>query len=325
MSENTNEQELKAILKKYLKNKASSAERDAVDSWYLTIGSESEDVPPLNDVNEKIKLKKSIISYLMLQIADQQTVWYKTGFVKYAAACLLMMTIGLIGYQYSHYKNHSPERDLVILSGSGTQKQLVLTDGSEVLLNVDSKLIISKDFGDSIRQVELTGEAFFKVAKNKKKPFQIKSGSLQTTVLGTSFNINAYPDMHKVKISVLSGKVQVGASIAGTQKLLAAGMVKNQTLSFYSQTAKYELKNENSELISSWRTNKLYIDNANLDEIGRQLARHYQVKVVCHHKGSVNDKYTIRFNNESMKGVLQILSALTKRKFTYENQQINIK
>lgn len=325
MSENRNQQELKAVLKKYLNNEASSAERDAIDLWYEEIGSESKGVSALHDLKAKTKIRKDINSYLMLQLAGHRKEWYKMGFVKYAAACVLFLGVGLVGYQYRVAQLSAVKQELVIIAGKTVQKQLVLTDGTEVLLNVDSKLVIAKDFGDSTRQVELIGEAFFKVAKDKTKPFFIRSGSLKTRVIGTSFNINAYPDLEKVKIAVLSGKVKVFATIHGVEKNLAMGMVKNQTLSFYISNQNYELKTEDTELISSWRTNKLYIDNANIQDIAKQLERYYHIKVVYTGKLNLQDKYTIRFSNESMNGVLQILSALTKKNFRYENKQITIK
>jgi len=325
MSENRNQEELKAFLKKYLRNEASSAERAAVDSWYHEIGSENLEAPLVNDLKAKAKLRKGIHQYLKFQIADQKSAWFKLGFVKYAAACILIMGAGAIAYQYHLNNSRNAQKEIVILSGSGVEKQLVLTDGSEVLLNVGSKLIISKDFGKSSRQVTLIGEAFFKVAKDKDKPFIVQAGALKTRVLGTSFNINAYPDMEKIKIAVMSGQVKVSAAAKGKEKLLAMGMQKNQTLSFYREKQSYELKTEDTELISCWRTNKLYIDNASIEEIARQLERYFQIKVLYTGKTNLKDKYTIRFNNESREGVLEILSVLTKKAFKNENNQITIK
>lgn len=324
MSENKNQEELKAVLKKYLNNDASPDEQDAINSWYHALGTAQEETSVFKDSASKAEIKNSIKRHLRHQVLGEKDSWFKPLYLKYAAACLLLIGLGTGGYYYTQSKK-AGRRELTISSGAGTQKQLTLPDGSEVMLNVDSKLTVSKDFGESDRGVTLVGEAFFKVAKDKTRPFIIRSGTLKTRVVGTSFNINAYPDLEKIKVAVMTGKVRVCAMKDGHSTLLAQDMVKGQTLSFYRETGSYELRTEDTELISSWRTNKLYIDNANISDIAKQLERYYHIKVVYTGKADLKDKYTIRFNNESMNGVLQILSALTKKKFSYENHQITIK
>lgn len=325
MSENKNQEELKAVLKKYLNNDANSEELNAINSWYHAMGNGQEDLPVFGGAASKAKIKRSIKLYLRHQILGKKNFWFKPFYLRYAAACILMISLGVGSYYYTAQAKRKERRELTISSGAGTEKRLTLPDGSEVMLNVDSKLTISKDFGENERSVTLIGEAFFKVAKDKAKPFIIRSGNLKTRVVGTSFNISAYPDLERVKVAVMTGKVSVYEAKNGHDKLLAQGMVKGQTLSFYREPESYELKIEDTELISSWRTNKLYIDNATLNDIAKQLERYYHIKVVYTGRQDLKDRYTIRFNNESMNGVLQILSALTKKKFNYENHQITIK
>lgn len=296
MSGNKKEQELKEILKKYLNNQATLSEAAAVDHWYDTLGFD--------------QIKKPGIKQLYL---------------KYAVACVLLITLSA-GWFFSRSPDSpTPKKELVIVSGPAERKQITLTDGSEVMLNVHSQLIISRDFGAKDRKVTLKGEAYFKVAKNKEKPFFIQSGELSTRVLGTSFNINAYPRADRIKVSVLTGKVTVSRFDGKQHKALAKNMTTDKTISFYKSNGKFELNTENALLIASWRMHKLYIDNASIKDISEQLSRHYnmEVKDLSHHRN--RDKYTIRFNNESMNGVLQILTALTERKFTYNNHRITIK
>jgi len=325
MSDKNKQQELKAILKKYINNEASDEEREAVNSWYKNVGSANDEVPALNNPALKDKLSSDIKIHLREEILGKKKYWSISSPGKYAAACLLLITLGLWGYSYVTHPKKSGKKDIVILSGKGAQKKLTLPDGSEIMLNVGSKLVISKDFGEEYREVTLVGEAFFNVAKDHIKPFIIHSGMLKTRVVGTSFNINAYPDLEKIKIAVLTGKVKVSGTIAGRNKILAMGITKGETLSFYKSTQVSDLKKEDTDLITSWRLNKLYIDNATVQDIARQLERYYQIKVVYAGTADAKDRYSIRFNNESMNGVLQILSLLTKKKFVYHANQITIK
>lgn len=325
MSENYNEQELKAVLKKYLNAESSIEESQGINSWYEAIGSADEIVPVLHHEAAKAELAGKIKTYLKLQLPSEKKTWFKIAYLKYVAASVLLISAGIGGYSYLKQLQLSARKEITVFSNAVTQKQLTLPDGSEVMLNTGSKLVIAKDFGVDSRKVTLVGEAFFKVAKDRDKPFFIRSGTLKTRVVGTSFNISAYPDLEKIKIAVMTGKVRVSESKNGKESMIAQGMVMNQTLSFYKNTSAYELKTEDTELIASWRTNKLYIDNATIKEIATQLGRYYHVKVVCLAKSNPGDRYTIRFNKESMNGVLQILSVLTKKKFIYEHNQITIK
>ncbi|MBB5638840.1 ferric-dicitrate binding protein FerR (iron transport regulator) [Pedobacter cryoconitis] len=325
MSDYNKQQELKATLKKYLKNETNAQVSKAIDSWYHTIGSINEEAPLLNDPNSKAELGSNIKLYLANQIHHKKRHWLNTTYFKYAATVVFMLSTGILGYSYLHQLKQASKKEIVFFSGAGTQKKLLLPDGSKVLLNVASELVISKDFGETQRKVILHGEAFFEVAKDKSRPFIIQSGVLRTQVVGTSFNINAYSDMDKIKIAVLTGKVRVSKKIAGVEEIIASGMTRGATLSFYKTTGKTELKTEDTGLISSWKDNKLYIDNATISEIARQLEKYYHLKVVFNTRLDQGQRYTIKFNKEPANRVMEILSILTKRKFTYQTNQITIK
>lgn len=322
MSENKSQQELKAILTRYLNNQADAAEQQAVNSWYDAIGTAENTAVYEPGTKEKANLGKSIQRFLRNELRAEKRPVFKRFVVQLAAACLLVTGAGVYGYNY--FLNHQVVKssDVIITSNRGIQKNLTLPDGSEVLLNEESTLTIAKDFGKQFRKVTLVGEAFFKVAKDQHKPFLITSGNVKTRVVGTSFNISAYPDLEKIKISVMTGKVKILKTAQNT--LLAQGLTKDQTFTFYKGTGNFEIKTEDTGLIASWRENKLYIDNATIAEIAVQLARYYHLEVKYNTEKNLQDRYTIRFNKESMSGVLQILSVLTKKKFTSSANQIII-
>lgn len=325
MSDKNKEKELKAVLKNYLKDETDVALRNAVDSWYHSIGSATEEAPLLKDPDSKAELAENIKLYLAHQIHPAKKSWFGPTYLKYAAAALLMLGTGIGGYSYLSQRRQASKKEIILFSDRHKQKELLLPDGSKVLLNVGTELILSKDFGENQRRVSLRGEAFFEVAKDKDRPFIIQSGALSTRVLGTSFNINAYPDMDKIKIAVLTGKVMVAKNVAGVEETIASGMTKGSTLSFYKATGKTELKSEDTDLFSFWKDNKLYIDNSTISEIASQLERYYHLKVVFNKKTDQGKRYTIKFNKEPANRVMEILSILTKRKFSYQTSQITIK
>lgn len=325
MSENKKQQQLKEILKKYTSNQASLSEREAVEKWYAGLDSEEKDEQLFAAPYLKTTVEQRIKGRVYTQVLESDKINKRPLYFRYAAACILLVTFGAGWWNFSKQVPETLKKEVLISSGRGEQKQIVLADGSEVYLNSNSELRIAADFGKIDRKITLKGEALFKVAKNKLKPFFIRTGTLNTRVVGTSFNINAYPEMERIKISVLTGKVMVLKSEQGREEVIAKDMTTNRTVSYDKSNGVIELKTENALLCTSWKDKKLYIDNASLADIAEQLRQYYNVEVKNLSKHHRKDRYTIRFNHEPMKSVLQILTLLTKRKFSYSNHQITIK
>lgn len=306
MSDKNSEQELKDILKKYLNNQTSQIEREAVDLWYESLDFETPREGSFK-ANEPIVLSKG---------KSTKMIWYAA-----AAAILMAFTFTWL-YRETTYV---PLKDTIISTSQTERKQVKLKDGTEVVLNSGSELIVTGDFGDQFRKVELKGEAFFKVAKNPDRPFIIQSGKLRTQVLGTSFNISAYPTRERFKIAVLTGRVKVSKTAGKYEKVLADNMTENQTFSFFKKTERVEWNTEDAAQITSWRDNRLYIDNASIRDIAELLQGFYHIEVKDYSKSNEQDRYTILFNGESMKEVLGILTHLTKSEFRYVHNRITIK
>ena len=308
MLEKKREQELKAILKRYVNNQATLSEMEAVDRWYDALEFE---VSTAQLFEQQLDEGKPV-----MKMARRCLIWS-------AAAAVLLATFTALWFFQTG--NVSPVKDTMISSGKMERKQVTLSDGTIVMLNTGSELIVSGDFDDELRQVRLNGEAYFKVAKNAAKPFIIHSGQLTTRVLGTSFNISAYPDRERIKVSVLTGRVMVSHTIHNKDQVLATDLTANHTISYSRKTGKSERNREDANLITSWRDNKLYVDNATIQDIAELLKGFYHLEVNDLSKAKENDRYTIRFNRESMRSVLQILTQLTKKDFQYTDNQITIK
>ncbi|MDR6784527.1 FecR family protein [Pedobacter africanus] len=302
MVENKREKELKKILKRYVNDQASSTEVDAVNHWYDTLEVSN---PNTRDISQSRKPK-----VIPLHI------WAP-------AVCICMMTVFAGWFYFSADPVQTTER--LIRTSAAERKEVTLTDGTVVVLNTGTELLVSGNYNNEERRVVLKGEAYFRVAKNPRKPFFIQSGQLCTQVLGTSFNISAYPSRERIKVSVLTGLVRVTQTKDKAEMVLADHMVANQTISFFKKTGKFERNTEDAMLITSWKDNKLYIDNASIPDIAEQLKGFYNLDVKDLSYANSEDRYTIRFNKESMKSVLEILTQLTKREFGYSNKQITIK
>ncbi len=157
----------------------------------------------------------------------------------------------------------------------GRQFQLVLPDGSKVWLNAASSIRYPTVFTGTKREVQITGEAYFEVARNEAMPFRVRIDAETTVeVLGTHFNINSYDNEESVNTTLLEGSVQVKSK--GGNLLLKPG-----------QQAKYVLGNiiqlKNSvdiEKVMAWKNGVFNFEDASLQEVMRQLERWYDIDVV---------------------------------------------
>lgn len=153
--------------------------------------------------------------------------------------------------------------------------QINLPDGTSVWLNAASSIKFPTTFAHlSQRKVELKGEAYFEVAKNKKLPFIVSTAQQQVEVLGTHFNINSYEDEGEVKTTLLEGSVKVSA---GNVMLLKAG--QQATLGLRS-AGKIKVSPANIEQAMAWKNGFFHFEKETLHSVLRQLSRWYDVEVV---------------------------------------------
>jgi transmembrane sensor len=154
------------------------------------------------------------------------------------------------------------------------QYNLELSDGTKVWLNASSSITFPTSFSANERKVILTGEAYFEVAKDKKRPFRVSVNDMQVNVLGTHFNINAYDDEAAVNTTLLEGSVLLTEK--GKKVLLKPGQQAQK------QKSGAIIVNDNVNLdeVMGWKNGVFYFDNASLQTVLRQVSRWYDVDVV---------------------------------------------
>ncbi|WP_316747162.1 FecR family protein [Pedobacter gandavensis] len=153
--------------------------------------------------------------------------------------------------------------------------QVNLPDGTKVWLNAASSIKFPTTFAYlKERKVELEGEAYFEVAKNKNLPFIVSSSGQQLKVLGTHFNVNAYPDEEEVKTTLLEGSLKV---FAGNSVLLKPGQ---QASVNRKELRNVQLRPANIAQVMAWKNGFFHFEKDNLHAVMRQLSRWYDVDVV---------------------------------------------
>jgi transmembrane sensor len=175
-----------------------------------------------------------------------------------------------------------------ISTPKGGQYRVILPDGTNVLLNAASSLIYPTAFRGTERLVQLNGEAYFEVAKNKNMPFKVKSGGQTVEVLGTHFNVSAYEDENAVKTTLVEGAVKVSSSSASS--LIVPG--QQAVLSKEGNGAIFR-RNVNIEREIAWKNGMFSFENDDIKSVMRSIARWYDVDVS--YKGDMSD---IAFSGE---------------------------
>ncbi|CAD0005060.1 FecR family protein [Flavobacterium chungangense] len=198
---------------------------------------------------------------------------------------------------------------------TGGQYNIVLGDGTKVYLNTVSSIKYPTQFNGNQRLVELEGEAYFEVAKNKDKPFIVKSGNQSIEVLGTHFNVHAYNNELITKTTLLEG------SVAITYKNQKAILKPGQQSNVSDNSNGIAIRKADTEAAIAWKNGRFKFDNADLKSVMKQLERWYGIKV--EYRGDVSD---VRFNggtfmNKNLSEVLKVLE-LSNIKFKVEGKTI---
>ena len=173
----------------------------------------------------------------------------------------------------------------MLATPKGGQYQLVLPDGSKVWLNAASSIRYPVVFAGNERNVELTGEAYFEVAKDAAKPFHVKTATQDVEVLGTHFNVNAYNDEEAVKTTLLEGKVKVvkQSAIGNPQSAIlkpgeqAIAIASPFTIDHSPFTIDHS---PDLELAMAWKNGITAFKSADIKTVMRQVTRWYNVEVV---------------------------------------------
>lgn len=199
-------------------------------------------------------------------------------FSKLAVAAAILLAISLLTWLLVKQRTSPRHPQLAQIVTKSTekkeQKHLVLSDGTQVWLNAASELTYPPSFDEKARIVYLTGEAYFDVKNAEKVPFLIHTGNVVTKVLGTAFNIRAYPDQHDIRVEVKRGKVQVTRA----NKVMAT-LTPGQAVEIPSTEKAAELKPVKENEVAEWTSGKLHYRDQPLREILNDLERHYNVQI----------------------------------------------
>jgi len=271
---------VKELAHKLMQGTISPDEKIWLDAWYANF-SDEEVLLSASKYQTPEQLRESILSKITTETETPGkpahkviTLWRS---IAAAAAVVLLVTFAAL-YKNEVLEAIDPAKQVELATAPGKHRQLSLPDGTRIWLSPGSHISYPDKFRAKERLVKLEGEAFFDVVHDENHPFVIQSGQLKTVVLGTSFNVKAYPDQIISEVTVISGKVAVQEH--NLPKSKQAIMVLNQR-AVYNKTDRSLIKENypNASKFLSQRTGLFSYDGASLQTVADDLANQYGISI----------------------------------------------
>lgn len=202
----------------------------------------------------------------------------------------------------------------------GGEYLLTLSDGTMIYLNSESTLSFPVKFQGKERKVYLTGEAYFKVAKNTEHPFVVTAGELEVLVTGTTFGVRAYKDEKDIQTTLESGQVTVRVEGKSVK------LVPNKQVLFNKSTMGLEVRDVDVDLYLAWADGRLVYDNCPLEKILTDLGRWYNIDVFYSRDELRSYQFSLNMKkHEEFTQVLELIGKTGEVQFEIKDNTVIVK
>lgn len=226
--------------------------------------------------------------------------------LKYTTAAVLFFAVSF--FMYNLVQRSQPQFNM-IKTDPRQISTLVFDDGTKVILNENSRLIYPKKFNKNVRAVKLLGEAYFEVAHNPSRPFFVNTGKYTVKVLGTKFNVKAYPNQTYSFTSLKTGKVQILDNGKGNKIL--SELKPGTQLKYNEKTGKYAVRSIDKDAIANWSLNQVVIKHKNFENIIAILSSKYGYTINLKNSDFGSSTYNITIDNEPLDEILSDIHFIT--------------
>jgi transmembrane sensor len=273
----------------------------------------ADEVPPI----DKEKIFKNIITPAPVYSIKKRLAWLRIA----AAACILVLAVAGFYYWFNHPSKTSvvQRQAYPVNQPVSYTRHIILPDGSIVVLHANSTIDYSTSFNSGERKLTLSGEAYFDIAHDTTRPFTIYTGTIKTTVLGTAFNIRAYPGTNEVTVAVTRGKVKV----ENEKNVLALLEQDQQVTCNIQQSIAKQQKVNAAELVTDWTKQDMIFEEVSFEEITKIVSKRYGVTIEFKNPALKPCRIKASFGGtENLEKVLEVLT--TTRGATYMRNSDNI-
>lgn len=311
-------QRLNYLLSRYYKGISTPDEERELDTWYQSLNISDQQFESLvRSAGGEQKVAGDMYAEFKTRVNTNAKV-YQLNFRKWimqAAAVLIGFCFFSGGY---YLLNRLPHQIAVVaLPKTNESRFIILSDGSRVVLRNGSRLNYPSSFSGNKREVELIGEAYFDIYHNPKKPFIIHTGNIKTTVLGTAFNIAAYPAQKNVIVTVTRGRVKVE-----DDHKISVILTPNEQVICDNKTKEAQKTKVEASRSLMWAGSDMSFDGVPFKTIASLLSRRYQVSIEFKNPAVEECPITASFTGtETLKDILEILCTTRGASYRFESEQ----
>lgn len=314
----------KESIRQYLDGTLAESERQKLREWFASLtAKEAEAVfEKLNIELEKLDEDELNLLERKLESANNRhpKIVRINTFLKIAAVFLVVCSAGVLFYRNWKFTPLQLAKATYTewTTPVAKQRKLILPDSTVIWLNAGSRIRFPEKFDGGKREIDLEGEGFFEVKRDAERPFIIHSGDISTQVLGTSFNIKAYPK-ERLTVSVATGKVHVGDADGDGVFLVAGQAVKYTNDQGFSSVIQTDPQSD-----AAWRNGILNFDNVPLSEAIHMLERWYGKKVILENRKMEQCMIAGQHTNESFENVIRSLQFILHFEYRYTPEGVVI-
>jgi transmembrane sensor len=260
----------------------------------------------------------------------------KTKWIVSIAAAATILIFSSI-YFFNSKSTAPSAKQNIVSTKNGSRSKIEMPDGTQVWLNADSRLTYDNStFGKNIREVTLSGEAYFDVVKDKEHPFIIHTKAMDIKVLGTAFNVKAYPNDRKSEAALIHGSIEVSFTNRPAQKLILKPNEKIIVENSVADDSKYSAKEPIAEqspsvsvskvtflpadstvIESAWTKNRLVFKGKLFEDLAADMERWYNIRVIFKDSSLMQRRLTGTFQDENIEDVLEYLKLTVGFKYEY--------
>lgn len=311
-----NNREFSRLIERYNRGELSPQEKELLESFLESFQTNHTDWVEL-EMGNKRAVEEKIFSRILRNIKKEKihhvnTISFSPSLLKRAAAIafFFILSSGILYITGIFLDRTRPAVWHEAVTLAGEKSVLVLSDGSQVTLNADTKLKYPDRFDGTNREVYLEGEGYFVVQHISVHPFVVHAGNLSTTVLGTTFNVSAYPESKTIAVSLLEGKVKVTSNEKGTVDKTVVLEPKEQLLYDKEKNVGSFGLFDSLESVG-WKDNIYKFVDEPLGKVFSQLERAYGIKFKITDQPVLVQRITVKFEKNSLQTVVDVMKSLT--------------
>lgn len=301
------EEELRNLIEKYQRGTILPAELKLLGTWYHQTG-EGETGTELTEA-QQAKLLNAIRQSTQPAKVIRMVPW------RYAAvAASLALLVACSWLLIRHMSSQQPVEFVWVKTGQGEVVRITLPDSSQVWLNAQTSLAYDKNFIRN-RLLRLEGEARFTVTHDERHPFRVQTmDSIETTVLGTQFNVSSYRALKQTQVVVLSGRVKVGKLLQPENGVLT----KNDAIRFDQKTGLFTRFDVDTKTLADWREGEWEIRD--MTALSLLLQTQYGIRTVIRQSFPANAGININFyKKQSTEEIISTIALLTGGQYRWVN------